>query len=149
MDWTIFLFVLKWVLLGLIYIFLGVLFLNVTREMRSRLPQSPRSTSGISYGRLKVLHAGSDANLHQGMVLILQPETRLGSKRENTLVLRDQYISGNHARLQWDGVAWWVEDLGSTNGTFINEQRIPSGSAQPLSFGAHLRIGEMSFEMME
>ncbi|WP_449374751.1 FHA domain-containing protein FhaB/FipA [Arthrobacter psychrolactophilus] len=43
----------------------------------------------------------------------------LGRAQDATLVLEDDYASGRHARLFPQGTRWFVEDLGSTNGTFL------------------------------
>jgi pSer/pThr/pTyr-binding forkhead associated (FHA) protein len=148
MDWNLLLFILKWILLGLVYLVLLLVLVGVTREMRQRLPQTAPQTS-ISYGRLRVLQAGSDPRLRPGTILTLQPETNLGAQKGNTIILRDQFISGHHARVRWDGVSWWVEDLNSTNGTLINRQRIAPGAAEPFPPGAVLEVGDMAFEMLD
>jgi pSer/pThr/pTyr-binding forkhead associated (FHA) protein len=79
----------------------------------------------------------------------LEPETTLGAAAGNTVVLSDEYVSAQHARLRWDGVNWWVEDLGSSNGTQIDGRPCPSHSRQPLPFGSTLRVGRMTFELIE
>ncbi len=148
MDWSIFLFVLKWIFLILVYLALALLLVGVQREMRLRLPSGqPQATGG--FGRMRVVRAGSDARLRVGATVPLQAETSVGSQPGNDLVLRDRYVSGHHARLRWDGVSWWVDDLNSTNGTFINQQRVPPGSAAALPAGAVLQIGEVAFEMLD
>jgi hypothetical protein len=148
MDWSIFLFILKWIFLGLVYLVLLLLLVAVQREMRMRLP-SAQSASAVAFGRLRVLQPGSDTRLRPGALLALQPETSIGSQAGNDLVLLDRYVSSNHARLHWDGVTWWVEDLSSTNGTFVNQQRLAPGASQALPTGALLTVGDVSFEMME
>jgi hypothetical protein len=148
MDWSIILFILKWIFLGLVYLVLMLLLVAVQREMRMRLP-SAQAASGAVFGRLRVLQPGSDTRLSPGAVLTLQPETTLGSQAGNDLVLLDRYVSANHARLHWDGVTWWVEDLNSTNGTFVNQQRLLAGQAAVLPAGALLNVGDISFEMMD
>jgi hypothetical protein len=150
MDWSLILFAFKWVFLGLVYLVLMLLLVGVTREMRQRVPlASAPAASSISYGRLRVLQPGSDTRLRPGMLLSLQPETTLGSQKGNTVTLRDNFISGHHARVRWDGVSWWVEDLNSTNGTLVNRRRISPGAPEPLPAGAVLELGDMAFEMLE
>lgn len=149
MDWSLLLFSLKWLFLGLVYIVLILILVGVTREMRLRLPQVSVQTPAISIGRLRVLQPGSDPEVNQGTVLALRPDSLVGAKRGNTILLRDRFISGKHARLRWDGVSWWVEDLNSTNGTYVNQQRISPGVAEALPYGAILQIGDMVFEMIE
>jgi pSer/pThr/pTyr-binding forkhead associated (FHA) protein len=149
MDWSLVLFSLKWILLGLVYLFLAIVLVGVTREMRLRVPQVTTSTPAVSIGRLRVVQPGSDPSLHVGTILALRPDSQVGAKRGNTITLRDQFISGKHARLHWDGVSWWIEDLNSTNGTFINQKRVAPGIAEPLPYGAVVQFGDMMFEMLE
>jgi hypothetical protein len=149
MDWSIFLFVMKWIFLGLVYLVLFLLLIGVQREMRMRLPQTAPSSPAASFGRLRVIQAGGDARLRPGAILPLQPETNLGSQAGNDLILRDRFVSGRHARLRWDGVAWWVDDLNSTNGTFVNRQRVSPGVPAGLASGSVLEIGDLAFEMIE
>jgi hypothetical protein len=150
MDWSIFLFIMKWIFLGLVYLVLLLLLIGVQREMRLRLPQATSSSpSSAMFGRLRVIQAGGDPRLRPGAILPLQPETNVGSQAGNDLILRDRYVSGRHARLRWDGVAWWVDDLNSTNGTFVNRQRVSPGVPAGLSSGSVLQIGDLSFEMIE
>jgi pSer/pThr/pTyr-binding forkhead associated (FHA) protein len=62
-----------------------------------------------------------------------------------TLVLDDDYSSSRHARLFAEGGEWFVEDLGSTNGTFLDEQRVTS--PLPVRPGARVRIGQSVLEL--
>jgi pSer/pThr/pTyr-binding forkhead associated (FHA) protein len=59
--------------------------------------------------------------------------------REGTLVVRDEFASANHARLWVAHGRWYVEDLGSTNGTWLNGRRIRA--AQLLKRGDRIGIG--------
>jgi hypothetical protein len=150
MDWSIFLFILKWIFLGLVYLVLLLLLIGVQREMRLRLPLSAPSQGGkVSFGRLRIIRPGSDPRLRSGMFIPLKPEMSIGSLGDNDLVLRDRYISGHHASLRWDGVAWLAEDLNSTNGTYVNQQRINPGAPIQVPSGAIFEVGDIAFEMME
>lgn len=148
MDWSILLFVLKWIFLGLVYLVLLLLIIAVQREMRMRLPAAS-SGAAVTFGRLRVIQSGSDTRLRPGAVLSLQPETSMGSQPDNDLVVLDRYVSGHHARLRWDGVSWWVDDLNSTNGTYINQQRVGPGSSEAITTGAVVSLGDVSFELLE
>lgn len=69
----------------------------------------------------------------------------LGRAQEANLVLDDDYSSGRHARLFPQGSRWFLEDLGSTNGTFINDVQLTR--AQPVEPGQRIRIGKTVMEL--
>ena len=54
----------------------------------------------------------------------------------NTIFVEDDFVSANHAMLTFRGRSWFVEDQGSTNGTYVNGHRIDRPVA--LSFGDEL-----------
>ena len=56
----------------------------------------------------------------------------------NSLQLDDHRVSGQHAVIQWTGSQWEVRDLGSRNGTFVNDQRVSPG--EPVALGAGDRV---------
>ncbi|MER3459472.1 MAG: FHA domain-containing protein, partial [Chloroflexota bacterium] len=64
--------------------------------------------------------AADGTGLPEGTVFPLQPVTSLGRAPTNTVALPDSYASGEHALLSLRGNQWWLEDLGSRNGTFLN-----------------------------
>jgi len=53
-----------------------------------------------------------------------QSELTIGRKADNRLVIEDSAVSGHHARLVKIQSVFFLEDLGSTNGTFVNDQRV-------------------------
>jgi pSer/pThr/pTyr-binding forkhead associated (FHA) protein len=71
--------------------------------------------------------------------------TVIGRNPESALVLEDDFASGRHARIFKREDGWYVEDLGSTNGTFLNGQRL-TGAAR-VEAGASLRIGKTVVEL--
>jgi pSer/pThr/pTyr-binding forkhead associated (FHA) protein len=69
----------------------------------------------------------------------------LGRNPECTLVLDDDFASGRHARIFLRDASWFVEDLGSTNGTFLGTNKLTQ--ATPVQVGSSLRIGKTVFEL--
>jgi len=69
----------------------------------------------------------------------------LGRNPECTLVLDDDFASGRHARIYSRDGAWFVEDLASTNGTFLGRDKLTK--PMPVEVGSTLRIGKTIFEL--
>ena len=69
----------------------------------------------------------------------------IGRAPDATVVLDDDFVSTHHARLTPNGNHWIVEDLGSTNGTWIDRTRVSAPTVLPP--GTQLRIGRTSMEL--
>ncbi len=69
----------------------------------------------------------------------------LGRADDSTLVLDDDYASTRHARLSLQGEEWYVEDLGSTNGTYLDRAKVGGPTRVPL--GVPIRIGKTVIEL--
>jgi pSer/pThr/pTyr-binding forkhead associated (FHA) protein len=73
-------------------------------------------------------------------------EIRIGRVPTNDLVLAERGISSNHARLVFDhNGQLYVEDLGSTNGTFVNGSQVDGLS--PVAFGDEIQIGQVRLRL--
>lgn len=105
---------------------------NAPRERRRDGP----GNLVVTTGRL----AGTRIPLGDNDILI-------GRNPECLLVLDDDFSSGRHARIFPAQNGWGVEDLGSTNGTFVNGQRIDE--AVQFEPGAQLRIGRTTIELQK
>jgi len=142
------LLVLKIAFLVLLYLFIWRIVRSAARDVR--MPQesfvlAPGSVPGlgevpqIQSGRLVVIKSPA---LEEDDELLLDSAALLvgrGSGNDVNLA-RDEYASSNHARVEprRDGV--WVEDVGSTNGTYLNGTRLTN--AKRLAPGDSLRVGE-------
>ncbi|HEY8474733.1 MAG TPA: FHA domain-containing protein [Natronosporangium sp.] len=69
----------------------------------------------------------------------------IGRAEDSTLVITDDYASARHARLVPRGGQWYVEDLGSTNGTYLDRARVTGPT--PVPIGVPIRIGRTSIEL--
>lgn len=69
----------------------------------------------------------------------------IGRADDSTLVLDDDYASTRHARLAFSGGDWFVEDLGSTNGTYLDRAKVTGPTRVPL--GVPIRIGKTVIEL--
>jgi pSer/pThr/pTyr-binding forkhead associated (FHA) protein len=104
-------------------------------------PKAPRPRKGQA--RRLVVTEGALA----GTTLQLGPEpVTIGRANDATLVLADDYASNRHAQLTPDGQGGWrVEDLGSTNGTFLDRTKVVDSTPVPL--GVPIRIGRTVLEL--
>ncbi|MEV7016486.1 FHA domain-containing protein [Streptomyces sp. NPDC093991] len=82
-----------------------------------------------------------------GTTVALQGQTiTLGRAHDSTIVLDDDYASSRHARIYPDRDGQWiVEDLGSTNGTYLDRTRLTTPT--PIALGAPIRIGKTVIEL--
>lgn len=59
-----------------------------------------------------------------GTMFPLDHYTTIGRHGENSIEINDGFISGSHAEIMYDNGTWWLQDLSSTNGTFLNNQPV-------------------------
>jgi pSer/pThr/pTyr-binding forkhead associated (FHA) protein len=71
----------------------------------------------------------------------------IGRAPDSTLIIDDDYASSRHARIYPSEGSWVVEDLGSTNGTWIDRTRITSPTVLPV--GAPLRVGRTTLQIQK
>lgn len=83
-------------------------------------------------------NTGERAELDQAPILI-------GRGSDAAIRLDDDYVSTRHARIAASGDQWFVEDLGSTNGTYIGSVRITQPTT--ISLGTQVRIGKTILEL--
>ena len=69
----------------------------------------------------------------------------IGRADDSTIVINDDYVSSNHARLVPNGAAWLIEDLGSTNGTVLDASKVTTPTE--VHAGSQIRIGRTVLEL--
>ncbi len=111
-------------------------------------PRFSRSSSVLpSFGKPKVakyLVVTQGALAGTRITLSTQP-VLIGRADDSTLVLTDDYASTRHARISPRGSDWYVEDLGSTNGTYLDRSRVTTAVRVPL--GTAVRVGKTVIEL--
>ena len=133
------LWLLRFLFLALLYVFLFAVVRALVRDLRAAAREP-----GIELGRLRVL-ASPEGEPPVGMVFGLDAVTTLGRDVNNAIVVEDRFASAEHAILTFRGRTWYVEDLASTNGTFLNGGEV-DGLA-PISFGDELQIGQVRLRL--
>jgi pSer/pThr/pTyr-binding forkhead associated (FHA) protein len=120
----------------------------------SRLVAAPRGI-GAAAGSSKPAKAKRGRAAHQLVVTAGQlagtritlgdAQITIGRAEDSTLVITDDYASARHARLVPRSGQWFVEDLGSTNGTYLDRAKVTGLTPVPL--GVPIRIGRTSLEL--
>ena len=105
-------------------------------------PPPPGGRQGRSAARKLVVTEGALAGTTIGLG---DGPVTLGRADDSTLVLTDDYASSRHARLVPGDGAWLVEDLGSTNGTYLGAAKVVRPTPVPL--GQQIRIGKTVLEL--
>jgi pSer/pThr/pTyr-binding forkhead associated (FHA) protein len=125
--------VLKYALLALLYFFVFRAVRSVMSDLRSRndparatrpaasAPAAPRPSRGAKPPTQVAVFEGDGA---KPRTVRLDDPTEIGRGDHCAIRLGAPYVSQVHARLSSDGGAWSVEDLGSTNGTFLNDRKV-------------------------
>jgi FHA domain len=131
--------VVRLLFLALLYLFL----FGVARMLLRDLGAASREPT-TELGRLVVVAspAGEPA---EGTTLALDAITTLGRDVNNAIVIDDSFASAEHAILTFRGRTWYVEDLGSTNGTFVNGA--PVEGVTPLGYGDELQLGQVRLRL--
>lgn len=100
----------------------------------------PATTSTVSK---IVITSGPKAGLE--LPLGTEPMT-IGRSSESGLVIRDDYTSSHHARLLLRGDTWAIQDLDSTNGTYLAGKRVTGGPVA-IPAGTPVKVGATTFEL--
>lgn len=123
----------------LLYVFLARVIRALLRDLRA----AARETADRP-GRLVVLESPSGEPA-AGRSFGLDVITPLGRDVNNAIVIDDPFASADHAVLTYRGRSWYLEDLDSTNGSYINGQRIDGVAA--LGYGDEVQIGQVRFRL--
>ena len=125
--------------LGLLYLFL----FRIARALVGDLRAAAREP-GAELGRLVVV-ASPSGEPEEGTSLALDAIATIGRDVNNAIVVEDQFVSAEHAILTFRGRAWYLEDLGSTNGTFVNGA--PVEGVSPLGYGDIVQVGQVRLRL--
>lgn len=110
------LFILRLLSATLLLAFLGLLVWFVRSELRRGSGASARWRTSQAGGALVLASVNGGDDVRFG----LRPVTSIGRLPSNTVVIEEAYVSAEHALLSYRDAQWWLEDLGSRNGTLLN-----------------------------
>ena len=149
----------RFTFLGLLWLFVIFALIALRRDMRGDTSSSAEAAASSSHGT-RTPRTGRSARSGRTsrrskvkgtrLVVVEGPLTgtevplegaqvTLGRAPDSTIVIDDDYASSRHARIYESEGAWVVEDLGSTNGTWLDRTRLTTPTVLPV--GAPLRVG--------
>jgi hypothetical protein len=131
--------------IGLIYLFLFVVLRTTVRELAVAAQAMPGDERRAAEAGLIVLDA-AESSLTPGAALPLEPATLLGRVAGNTIVINDPHTSARHAELRFAGGQWWLRDLGSSNGTLLNDE--PVHAVVGVRPGDVIQCGRVRFRLV-
>jgi hypothetical protein len=119
---------------------------RMQRQTRARPPAPARPPRAARAGRAAPQQLLVTAGVLAGTSLgLADQQITIGRANDATLVLNDDYASTRHARLFPQDGQWIVEDLGSTNGTYLDRQKVTRPT--PVPVGVPIRIGKTVLEL--
>jgi pSer/pThr/pTyr-binding forkhead associated (FHA) protein len=111
---------------------------RATEKQQSRKPAKPPRGTPTKVVIVDGPTAGQAVPLEQAPILI-------GRGADAAIRLDDDYVSTRHARIGASNGTFYVEDLGSTNGTYIGSQRLTQATA--IQLGSQVRVGKTTLEL--
>jgi len=138
-GFTVTIWVVRILFLVLLYLFLFGIARALLRDLRAAAREPT-----TELGRLVVV-ASPGGEPAAGTTLGLDAITTLGRDVNNAVVVDDEFVSAEHAVLTFRGRTWYVEDLDSTNGTFVNGS--PVDGVAPLGYGDEIQLGQVRLRL--
>ncbi|HII4508706.1 TPA: FHA domain-containing protein FhaB [Clostridium perfringens] len=127
------------ILYSIIYYALKIMYKDVKGGKKKKVP-------GKKAHGLEVLKTISNGTLGIGSVIPVTSTISIGRREDNSIVLNDQFVSSYHAKIYVKNNDFYLEDLASTNGTFINDSKV-EGRVR-LKVNDQIRMGSTVFKVI-
>jgi hypothetical protein len=138
---------LKFAFIAVLYLFLLWVARSALRDLSRPAGERPRTAEEAQAARPvasdSVLVVQGGGGLRAGAAFQLDGGITIGRSPQMDIQIDDPFASGRHARIYERGGFFYVEDMGSTNGTFLNGERL--GSEELLRAEDRIRIGDTEF----
>lgn len=135
--------VLRLAVVGGLYLFLLAVVIVVARDL-GRGGRATAVEQTRRRGRLIVVGADAEVPMAE-RTFDLQPTTSIGRDPTCVVTVPDSFVSATHALLSWKDGRWWIEDLGSTNGTLLNNRAVKAPS--PVAYSDVIQVGRVRLKL--
>ncbi|WP_347487926.1 FHA domain-containing protein [Desulfoscipio sp. XC116] len=158
----IILFVLRTAFMILIYVFIFIVLIHLIKDLHNTTSHQTNTVNTVNAGTghreagpaiteksgvgMLMIESAPKEYAMEGAEFALARELKLGRGQQNEIVLPDRFASNSHARLYNREGQYWLEDLGSKNGTFLNGKLLTGPAV--LANGDQIRIGEIIFKFV-
>lgn len=128
----------KYIFVFIIYMFIFLIIRMIYLDINSL--SKHENFNGVY---LKLLNRLDDLPYKLNDSYSIEEEISLGRHNDNDIVLKDPYISKHHFRIVKDENEYFIEDLNSSNGTYVNGERIID--VKKLTYGDIIKVGNIEF----
>ncbi|SHJ94608.1 FHA domain-containing protein [Hathewaya proteolytica DSM 3090] len=143
MDWSFLSSVFKYIIIILLYVIIIVALGIMYRDIKK--PKKYRKSTSKKFA-LEVIKADKSKELPKGAIVPILDEVNVGRKQDNNLVLDDEFVSSYHSKLYTRQGNLIIQDLNSTNGTYVNNQHIKGEAI--VKTGDVIKIGNTLFKVI-
>ena len=138
---TIFAKVLTYVFVFIIYLFIYVIIRMIFSDIQMMYK---KKTGGLAEAYLKLINLRRDLDFPLDESYEVEENEIIGRGKKCTIVIPDRFLSSKNTRIFKHSGKFYVEDLGSTNGTYLNGKAL-GNSAVELLDGDKIRLGRVTF----
>lgn len=125
-------FIIRYGLMIVLYFFLGWVIFTLWRDLRFQ-------SQIVTTQKVPEITLALESDVEASRLSFSKPELIIGRDSECDFQIPDETVSNRHVRLSYRYLQWWVEDLQSTNGTSLNDQRVETSTV--IINGDELHIG--------
>jgi len=131
---SILMLIIRFTMLMILAFFLGWMFFTLWRDLNFQ-------TSILIEKKIPHISIYKDDDPGESKRIFTHPVISIGREKANDIQINDETVSAFHARVTFHNKQWWVEDLDSTNGTLLNEEKVETSTI--LVSGDELIVGKI------